>query len=316
MRTYLLKSATVFLFTAIILTSFFNVNVQANADRSFLFEKDTFSFRNYSEEPISYSEAHEALKSADWTASYPSWSLELLANVAVEMNMLQSGYCFGMAYTAKHYYENPEVFKTNYPECSNLIEVKKDQISPEIKTNQLVQYVTQPYYFNGILLILEMPNMEEQIPYILEQLDNNHPVIIGLDVNGGKDFKYHAVLAYNYTLADEREEPTEEVTLNMYDSNFPNEIQTIKFCLNQTGQYNISEECVFIDIYKATKLTALTYYKADWDLVIQHREELEQFILNSQIDTIPIEEILTILAIIGIVTVTVIIFLVVILRKK
>jgi hypothetical protein len=297
--------------TALVLFSFFSIIVHANSDRQFQLGIDTFSFYNFDKEPLSYEDTIEVLESAEWTSSLPDWSLSLLADVVMEMNNRSEGNCWGMAYTTKYYYENPERFKNKYPEYSTINELKKEEIGPEIIYNQEIsQCIMQKYVFNGILYYLGIAKLEEQIPFVLEQIDNNKPEIITIDVNWGKETSYHAVLAYDYTLSY----GDKVVTLHMYDSNAPRKIQNITLLLNQTGQYNI-QKMDFTLNYETTKLAAETYYEPDWDFVIQHQEEIRELILGWELPPNLIEEILKVITLIAGVSIVLIISLVLILKK-
>ena len=304
------KIASAIFLTVLVVFSFFSAIAHANSDRQFQMETDTFSFANFKKEPLSYEDTIEVLESAEWTSSFPDWALRLLADVVMEMSNRSEGNCWGMAYTAKYYYENPEEFKNKYPEYSTINELKKEEIAPEIIYNQEIsQGIMQKYLFNWILYCLEIAKLEEQIPFVLEQIDNNQPEIIVIDLNSRKETAYHAVLAYNYTLSH----GGEEVTLHIYDSNFPGELQNITL-LNQTGKYSVQEMDFTVD-YQTTRLAAETYYEPDWDFVIQHQEEIRELILGWDLPPFPWVEILKLVILICGVTIVLIVVSFLILKK-
>ncbi len=234
--------------------------VVAVPDNKFEFERDNFSFENFDHRPLSFDESYETLKLAEWTKSFPDWAVKLLANLLVELNERANGYCWGMPYTAKYYYENPEIFKVNYPEYSCLYEVPEEEIVPEIVRNQWLSVFTdETILYNSILFLGKFQVIEEQVDYILSRLDNNCPELIMFDIPNG----FHVVLAYDYEITD-----SNYIIIQTYDSNnCENSIYLTFF--DQAGEYEL-QESYLAEKYEYTIISCATFGEPDWNFVLEN----------------------------------------------
>lgn len=309
-----MKFISLMFFALILSSTFLGITVEVKAVNEFEFGTDTFNFKNnFSKRALSVDEAYDALKLAEWTTSFPDWAVKLLANLVVALHKDSGGNCWGMSYTAKYYYDNPELFKANYPGYSNLNAVPLDLIAPEIIRNQwLSVFINQTVLYNCILFQAKFPVIEEQIPHIQSQLDNNSPELIMFDTfypdypdqNGS-----HAVLAYNYSINDKNNGQYSEFLLGIYDPNDYEKSQVLNFSISQTSQY-ILEESALTEKYNLTNLSCATFAEPDWEFILENRGELIEGILDllEVEDLLPMEEIF--MAAIVIISILVILFIV------
>ena len=283
-------------FAMLLLHSFFLVTVEASFVNKFDFKTDTFNFANDDRimfRPLSFEDAYGELKSVEWTASFPDWAVRLLAGVVVVMHKNSGGNCWGMSYTAKYYYENPDLFEAKYPEYSNLHEVPRDLIANEIISNQYLSiFADQTVLYNCILFLAEFPIIEEQITHIQSQLDNNSPELLMFDTHysDGRNGS-HAVLAYDYWINNKDNGQYSEFLLSIYDPNTPSKSQWLNFSTSQMGQYSLAESDL-TKIYNPSNLNCATFAEPDWDFILENRGQLIEGILDELGYTLPIDEIL------------------------
>ena len=237
---------------------------------------DGYSFDNWiPKESVSFWDALEAISSASWSSSVPSTYWPILAWLSLAVHNLQFGNCFGMSYTAKYYYQNPLLFVSNYPSYSNLYEVGMPTASPEIVTNQFPgQLIISPYLINIAIISLGLSSLNEQIPWILSQLDDYHVVQLYLArpiLDSNILHVFHSVLVYDYELVGN------QVRLHVYDPNHGGDTRYVVLSKDEYENYEILGGNAIIE-YDVTQIAAGEFHDMGWSLLAGYINELVQLV--------------------------------------
>jgi len=239
---------------------------------------DGFQFNNdIPKQAVSYSDALSAITSASWAQSIPSQYRPMFAFFSVEVNQMQWGNCFGMSYTAKQYYENPDAFASKYPNYSSMYAVSESVVSSEILANQCPgQELMQPYLFNLAVTYLGLNSLNQEAQYIMNEVDNYQVVQLYL-INHNNPFFLHSVLVFNYEISQNN------LVLEVYDPNHQGETRTIWLNKDQSGNYVLERTGAPNDMvteYGLTNIGAGEYTNINWSIIADHMNELVQTVEN------------------------------------
>jgi len=237
---------------------------------------DGYSFNNQiPKESVSFWDALEAISTVSWSSTVPVNYLPALAWLSTAVHNLQLGNCFGMSYTAKYYYEHSLLFDSNYPSFAYMYEVDMTTASPEILTNQFPgQLIIPPSLIDNALVSLGLTSLDEEVPWILSQLDSYNVVQLSLarpNPESGIVHTFHSVLVYDYELVGD------QVRLYIYDPNHQGATRYIVLSTDGHGSYEILGGNV-VSEYEVTQIAAGEFYDISWSTISGYVDELVQLV--------------------------------------
>lgn len=171
---------------------------------------------------------------------------------------LQKGYCGGMVFTAKQYFENPDQLPPGYL-CTHEIPISDPTTTDKIIHNQWVtQAIGDNYLLKWLLLRLgDDPSglvpMNNEVEWILQQIDNQQVVeltVFDQSWSSGIDwFMAHSVLAYDYMTIGN------DICIIVYGPNRGNAVggQNITLTEDAAGNYKIKDGVAYIETFEITR---------------------------------------------------------------
>jgi len=248
---------------------------------------DGFQFSNdaFTEKIImSLEEIREEFESSPLSHEIPSsyWVLfELLIRGLISA---QKGYCGGMVFTAKEYFEHPDRLPPGYL-CTHDIPITDTTMTEKLIYNQwITQAFGDQYFLKWLLLRLgDAPSglmpMNNEVEWILQQIDQQKVVeltVFDPSWSSGLDwFMSHVVLAYDYKMTGN------SIYLYVYGPNLGG-TQTIWLTKDTGGNYKIANGVAYLETFAINRLGSreAPLWGQTWGNVLNYLDELLSHVIE------------------------------------